>query len=328
MSIYNYSNRFDEAASYLCDRLSSVLLKLPDSIKSRTHEIRLRAGRPISLTLADKCLCINEFGQPYDYPAKNSLIATIKDIEITLSYICEMSVYSYTSDICEGFITIRGGHRAGICGKAVLDNGKIISVKDISSINIRIAREIKDCAAQLMPYIVTGKVINGCLISSPPGGGKTTVLRDIARSLSLAGKKLSVIDERGELGATYLGIPQNDMGAFCDILDGYPKAQGIMQAIRTLSPDVILCDEIGGEDDVKAIIEGMNAGVPIIATVHASDYDEAIKRPQINRLLKSGAIKIFILLYGREKPCVIKNVYKVGEYRDENSRFDYSVFRT
>lgn len=320
------AKRFDEANNYICDRLSSVLDKLPVSIKAQTHEIRLRAGRPLSITLPDTCLCVNKDGQP-SKDMSNTLFVTLKDIEITLSYICEMSLYSYTSDICEGFITIHGGHRAGICGKAVLDNGKITSVKDISSVNIRIAREIKGCAGDILPFIINNNTVNGSIIASPPGGGKTTILRDIARSLSLKGKKVAVIDERGELGASYQGIPQNDLGAFCDILDGYPKSKGILQALRALSPDIIICDEIGGEEDVNAVIEGMNAGVPVIATVHAGSYEEAKRRPQVQKLLGSGAIKTFILLYGHEAPGRIKNIYKAaGENENENSRNDYCIF--
>ena len=249
------------------------------------------------------------------------MFVTPKDLSDTFIKICDYSIYSFQSQIKNGFITFRGGHRAGFCGTAITDNQKITNIRNISSINIRIAKEVKGSADEIMKILGTNP--SGTLLVGPPASGKTTLLRDISRRLSNGEissiRKVTIVDERGEIGAVYQGIPQCDIG-FCDIMDGYPKGIGILQAIRVLSPDIIVCDEVGSESEVNSIEESLNAGVGIISSIHSGSIDELLNRKQGKRLLNSGAFKRVILLDNKDIPGKIKDVYKVDELNVKNFR--------
>lgn len=303
--------RFDDAAKNLGTLYNRF--NLPVEIKARAQEIRLRSGRPIVLSLPDGPLFMTSIGNPVYSVRADILCAEKSDIEEAFRIICDCSVHSHQREIQNGFITLRGGHRAGICGTAVTDGGFISNIRDISSINLRIARDIKGASNGVAGVVETRGHVSGTLIFGPPGCGKTTVLRDLARKLStgIRGRfyRVAVIDERGEIAATFKGQPQNDMGPCCDILDGYPKGEGIMQAVRCLSPDVVICDEIGGEEDEKAIEQSLNAGVAVIASAHAGSLSELMSRPQTAKLLSTGAFKNALCLAGREHPGVITGVY-------------------
>lgn len=304
--------RFDEAAKIL-GKLARCF-NLPDNIKAMTQEIRLRIDKPVVLSLPDGPMFITKSGTPALLPREGLFCASRENMDEAFNLICDCSVYSHQREIKNGFVTVRGGHRVGICGTAVTDGNFITNIRDISSINLRIARDIRGAAADTANVIAAGGNVVGALIFGPPGCGKTTVLRDLARILSsgsMFGKiyRVAVIDERGEIAATYHGKPQNDIGICCDVLDGYPKGEGIMQAVRTLSPDVVICDEIGGEDDEKAVEMGLNAGVTIIGSAHAGSFLELKSRPQTSRLIKSGAFKCAIRLSGREDPGNVAEVY-------------------
>jgi len=211
---------------------------------------------------------------------------------------------------------MKGGHRAGICGSAVVEEGEIVNIKDISSINIRIARSLSGVADAFLK-MMANKQIKGVLLAGPPSSGKTTILKDIAKQLAGGyygyNVKVAVVDERGELGAVYAGESKNDLGISCDVLDGYPKAQGMMQAIRCLSPDLIICDEIGTEQEARAVESCLNAGVRVIASVHAAGKEELRNRPSVRRLLATGAFDSIVLLKGRGAPGVIKAVYRAAD---------------
>ena len=248
--------------------------------------------------------------------------ATREDIDETFRGICSYSVYSHQNEIKNGFITLSGGHRVGLCGTAVTSNGSIGSLRDISSINIRIARQVYGCANAVLQAV--GKNLReGVLIAGAPASGKTTILRDMARQLSsgLCGdvRKVAVVDERGELAGTYRGVPQNDLGPCCDVLDGYPKGEGILQAIRSLSPEFIICDELGGLADVEAAAQGLNAGVGMISSVHAGNVRELLRRQQAVSLLHTGAFGYVVLLEGSREPGRVAEVYKAGELLAQGS---------
>ena len=196
-------------------------------------------------------------------------------------------------------MTIRGGHRAGICGTAVYKDHALTNIRDVSSVNIRVARQVDGAADQLLKNLGTN--FKGLLLCGAPACGKTTVLRDLARQLTdNSQKKVCVIDERGELAGTYAGVCQNNLGQ-SDILNGYTKGEGIMQALRCLSPDVIICDEAGGREDVQAIAQGVNAGVSIVASIHAATPQELLARSQ-GKIFK-----------GRQQPGEIKEIKKTKE---------------
>lgn len=306
------AERFDDAARNL--GILGDRFHLPLKIKAQAQEIRLRAGRPVVISLPDGPLFVTQSGEPAFTLQTGLLCAGKASIDEAFRIICDCSVHSHQREIRNGFVTLRGGHRAGICGTAVIDGDDVTNIRDISSINLRVARDIAGAASETAQLLLNHGSVLGAIIFGPPGCGKTTVLRDLARQLSTGSHggrlfRVAVIDERGEIAATYQGVPQNDLGPCCDVLDGYPKGEGIMQAVRCLSPDVIICDEIGGEEDEKAVEMSLNAGVTVIASAHAGSIEELMSRPQTSRLMASGAFKRAVRLSGREKPGVVAGIY-------------------
>ncbi len=298
--------QFEAAADTLCDELKNVVMSIPESKRASIQEIRLRSGKPLTMTDGTSTLFVDNAGRILYSISKNAFIVTQKHLYDTFRRLCGYSVYSCQNEIKNGFITIKGGHRAGLCGTAVIENGKITAVSDISSINLRISRQIFGVSEEIIKKIYP--LNGGVLIAGAPSSGKTTILRDLAYRLSLGMDcrmmRTAVIDERGEIAGTYSGNAYNDLG-LCDILNGYPKGEGIMQAIRAMSPQVIICDELGGEDDCVYAEQGFNAGAYIIATIHASSYEELMKRKQAQRLIDTGAFKNIVILESCDRPCKI-----------------------
>lgn len=315
-------NRFDQAAHGVCERLRSLLVKLPVQIKNDAQEIRLRAGKPVSVCCSKSTYFISQNGTPVCFLKEGLALSDRIDLEESFRNICCYSVYSHQHEIKNGYITMRGGHRAGICGTAVQNAGGVGGVRDISSINIRVARQIDGAADELFEKL-GNKLNGGVLLAGPPSSGKTTLLRDMARQLAggVRGdmKKVAVIDERGELAGTHQGFAQNDLGFCCDVLDGYPKGEGILQAIRSLSPEIIICDEMGGQADIAAVEEGLNAGVIMVASIHAGCIEELKRRKQAVRLLETGAFLNIVMLGDRSSPGKITGIYTAGEWDDQNS---------
>lgn len=191
-----------------------------------------------------------------------------------LNNLMKYSYYAYEEDIAKGFITIDGGHRVGICGKAVMNQGRVTMLREVSSFNIRWAREVIGCSDSLMQYIITPEKINNVLIVSPPGCGKTTLLRDIARNLSQRDYKVAICDERSEIAGMHGGITNYQFGHMVDVLDGCPKAEGIIMLIRSMSPDIIIADEIGRPEDLQAIETCVHAGVSVITSAHGYSIED------------------------------------------------------
>ena len=232
-------------------------------------------------------------------------IVTQQDVLQAFEKICENSVYSYRRQICDGYITIRGGNRVGIVGSAVVDNGQVININYISSLNFRIASQKIGCSNKIIEDIIDipNNTVYNTLIVSPPGCGKTTLLRDIVRNISngisivgFKGKTVGVVDERGEIAAMYKGIPQNDIGIKTDVIDNMPKPEAMRILVRSMSPDVIVCDEIGSIEDVNAIDYAMCSGVKGIFTAHGKDIEEIIKNPQLSKLINNHIFERVILL--------------------------------
>ncbi|WP_244835469.1 stage III sporulation protein AA [Clostridium sp. BJN0001] len=245
-------------------------------------------------------------------------ITGIDDINLCISRISDFSLYAYESDIRQGFITIKGGCRVGIAGECVIDKDSIKTIRNISSLNIRISREVVGCSDYLMRFLCDGQRVYNTIIISPPKCGKTTMIRDIARNISdgmdnifLKGKKVSIIDERSEIAACYLGVPQCNVGLRTDVLDNCLKKQGLLMAVRSLSPDVIICDEIGTKDDVDALYTAFNSGVKIITTLHGYSIDDLIKRNVFKKLLEENVIERVVILNSKENSFNISNIYKL-----------------
>lgn len=302
--------KIDQALNCLSPKIKRVLEAQKDLLYDRVTGIHLRLDRPLSISAPNGNYYISYDGALLQEPSGRAVIITKADLDDTFGKICRYSVYSVQNELINGFVTISGGHRAGVCGTAVVRNGEIINIRDISSVNIRISREIKGCSGMLINSLDTEK---GVLICGEPCSGKTTILRDIARYISTEeNKTVSLIDERGELAACVNGVNQNDVG-LCDVFSGYPKHSAVEQALRCMSPQYIICDEVGSLNDVKAIESCVNSGVSVIAAVHASNQNELIGKPNAKRLLLSGAFEYIVFLKSRKNAGRVKSVIKAGD---------------
>jgi len=309
-----WKNISSEIASYLAPPIKQLLLGLDEQYFSRLEEIRLRCQQPLLLKLGDRDFTITSRGR-LAADLYSGYVVTREDIQRTLASISDNSLYAFEEEIKRGYITIPGGHRVGLAGQVVVHKGEIKTIKNFSSLCFRIAREVPDCALPLIPYIAPRGVPVSSLLISPPRCGKTTLLRDLARILSngrpnLPAQNVTVVDERSELGGCYLGIPQLDVGSRTDVLDGCPKADGMMMAIRSLSPQVVITDEIGRAEDVAAISECLNAGVVVIASIHARNVKELENRPLMQDLMKLKAFRSGITLSRRIHPGNIEETIR------------------
>ena len=285
----------DEILRYFPNKIYQIfsnLLQENPKIANELQEIRIRVDKPIILKLREKDLILQY----------NILQTEILQI---VERLCENSIYAYKNQICEGFITIKGGHRVGLTGSCVIENGKITNIKYISSLNIRIAREVKNCSTRILREIIDieNKTIYNSIIVAPPGRGKTTILRDIIRRLSdgieeinFRGKTCGVVDERGEIAAMYKGAPQNDVGIRTDIIENVSKNKGIHMLIRTMAPEIIACDEIGSKEDVEAIHYALYSGVKGIFTMHGKNVEDIKNNKQIYELIENREIQKIIFL--------------------------------
>ena len=268
-------SKLSYAMALLPDRLKAAVLSAGQSEREKITELRLRRGRSLSAVLYGR-----EYFLTYDGRFMNSfegaVEVTAEDISQVFTRAFRGSVHSFPREMAQGYITCEGGNRVGFCGTAVSDRvGEVTSVKDISSINIRIAREVIGCAEAIFDRAFSDGLAS-LVIASPPCGGKTTVLR------------VSIIDERGELASVYEGESQNDVGARSDIFNAYDKSAAVVTAVKVMSPDVLVCDEIGAKGDLEALEYALNSGVRLVCTCHAAVFDDLKKRPAVGRLMKQG----------------------------------------
>lgn len=286
--------RFDSALSALSDTIGNILYHIPPAVKRDVCEIRLRLQRPLCLMTWDRCLFVNTDGTVTDTVTPKAFVVKQMDLQESFRILCGFSVYAHQDEIKNGFVTYLCGHRVGICGTAVVENGVVSSIRDITSMNVRIAKESIGIADDLL-QMLGDSITKGLLIAGKPGCGKTTMLRDLCRQLSSGALgrpyKVALIDERSEIAGVYGGELQNDVGICCDVLDGYPKKDGILQALRCLSPQMILCDELGTPEEVEALAAGVHTGVSFLTTLHAGSIEELLQRPQGKSLLQTGAFR-------------------------------------
>ena len=266
------------------------------------QEIKLRIGKPLIIIYRGKERMWKD------------VIVTKEEIKETLEYISNYSLYAYEHELKQGFITLEGGHRVGMAGQVIMEEGKIKNLKYISSINLRISHEVKNCADKIFPYITYNKQMYHTLLISPPRCGKTTLLRDIIRQVSdgnmwVKGCTVGVVDERSELGGCYLGNPQNEMGVRTDILDRCPKAEGMIMLIRSMAPQVIAVDEIGAQEDVHAIEYAMHCGCKMLATAHGYSMEEIQRKPIFEKLVQERRFERYVILSNRYQIGGIEAVY-------------------
>ncbi|MBV4415217.1 stage III sporulation protein AA [Clostridium tyrobutyricum] len=303
-----------------------ILNILPERLKNEIRdfitdkelqEIRIKINEPLILQVGNReIIC--------------KYVACIQDLSTIIKRMSNYSIYAFEEEMRRGYITISGGHRIGICGRCVIEKGEVKTIKDISSLNIRICREIIGCSNKIMKFIASENKIINTIIISPPKCGKTTLIRDITKNISngikamdFKGKKVCIVDERSEIGACSCGVPQLNIGMRTDVLDGCLKSEGIIMAIRSMSPDVIVCDEIGSYKDMDSIVTALNSGVSLITTIHGYGVQDLENRPVFKTILENKVFRRAIVLSGRNGAGTIEYVYDfpnkkkiIGEYID------------
>ncbi|MGE5485174.1 MAG: stage III sporulation protein AA [Ignavibacteriales bacterium] len=286
------------------------------------EEVRLRVARPLQVVASGRDIALDPDGNAV---RDGGVRVEPADLTRAMELVSGSSVYALEDQIRLGFITIPGGHRVGLCGTAVTEGAAVRTFRDISGVNYRFAREARGAGARLIPALMgdDGRALNTIVIS-PPGCGKTTLLRDLVRCLSdgeegAKPSRVCLVDERSEVAACSGGIPRNYVGQRTDVLDSCPKAHGIMTGIRSLSPEVIATDEIGRAEDSAAIAEALVAGVSVVATAHARDVSDAARRPGIGEILREGYFERAVVLSGRFGPGTVEGVFDLqlrGVFRD------------
>ena len=320
---YNDENLiFDNLINYLDPDIRSILIKLPNKYKENLEEIRLRVNRPLMLNMSGKDYYVSSDGEIKE-SYLDSLNITEKILFNTFKLICNYSIYAVEEELRNGFITVKGGHRVGVAGKGIYGNDKLETIKEISSLNIRISKEKIGVSKKILPYLIKNNItIYNTLIVSPPQCGKTTLLRDLIRSISngvpklrFKGLKVGVVDERSEIAGIFKGKPQNNVGIRTDILDGVRKYEGVFLLIRSMSPQVIATDELGGNKDIDAIHEALKAGVKLISTVHGESIEDIISKPNLKEIINERIFERYIILDNLNGPGSIRDIVDGSNFK-------------
>lgn len=291
MDVKKTAARFDDAVKFLPSTLRGDTASLSAEVKAKAEEFRLRCGHEATVLT------------PEGEVKFSKQRVTRRELETVLELATNSSVHSAIESISSGYVTVAGGHRLGLCGSVVIKSSAVTNITKLSSLSLRIAKEFPGVADEAIEKLSQYQRLRGLLIISPPGGGKTTLLRDVIRQLSngtakLPAKRIGIVDERGELAAVSMGIPQLDIGTHTDVMDGCHKAAGIVMLTKSMNPQLIAVDEITSPDDIEALEQAANCGVGLIATAHAGDLQELRRRPLYRRLLE---LRIFDILITIEK---------------------------
>lgn len=290
------------------EKVRALLRGLPALLLDKVEEIRVREGRPLEVNYSGKYHFLCGDGSLTQSPDE-AYKPNREDTHRLLDLISNHSLYTMEEELRKGFITIPGGHRIGLSGRTVLSGGGVEHLRDITGFNVRIARELPGLADNVLPYLIdkSRQRIMHTLILSPPQHGKTTLLRDLARQISSGsragregsrpGLKVGIVDERSEIAGSRRGIPAFDVGPRTDILDGCPKAEGMMMMIRSLSPDVLIADEIGRPEDAAAVTEALHAGISVVASAHGKEVAELARRPGLGGLMEHRMFERYVILH-------------------------------
>lgn len=292
-------NNLAQILNKLPEHVRGPILDLPEHIRNSLEEIRMKSDNDIRILAGNQEIIVS---------LKNHQRVTKGDLDTILNNLLDYSYYAYEEELAKGYITIEGGHRVGVCGRAVMKQGRVSLIKEISSLNIRRSREIIGAAEQVLPHVLDKEgAPRNTLIVSPPKCGKTTLLRDLARLLSYKGFKIGICDERSEIAGTYMGKPSYDVGPRTDVLDGCPKAEGMAMLIRAMSPDAVVTDEIGKQEDIAAVESALCAGVSILTTIHGSSKED-IAVSSIGSLVNKGVFARIIFLTNHPTTGSIREV--------------------
>ena len=337
----NAGRRIDNILIKLPESMQDRIMKLPKKALQQLEEIRIRTNTDTLLISGGR-----------EYSLRDGDEITAEVLEEILNRLLDYSYYAYEEELSRGYITIEGGHRVGICGRVTLENGQVHLIKDVSSLNIRRSREITGASEKILgavlspakapaesvsnagipagcggdrspvPSDISGvcpsaaecgrMVVRNTLIISPPKCGKTTMLRDLARNLSNAGFRIGICDERSEIAGCYDGKTSYDLGPRTDVLDGCPKADGILMLIRAMSPDVVMTDEIGKPEDAAAIRSALSAGVKIITTIHGSSFEDAAKSA-VGGLITDHVFETLIFLSAQPVTGTVEKILRMPE---------------
>ena len=301
------TSEIDFYLKFLPENMAKAIAFTDDEIKQNLTEIRLRKNSPLSLTANKENILINSYGKRSDI--KNCLFTSREELDCCVNNFCDGSYHAQANNIKNGFIITRDGCRVGVCGNIIYTSESDFVIDEITSVNMRVNRFVYYNSCPLIDLIKDGGMC-GILIYSPPGEGKTTLLRYLAAAVSkgLCGLKkyrTALVDEKREV---YM---KNKMdGGLLDVLYGYKKSDGIDCATRTMNPDVIMCDEIGGLEDTKSILSAQNSGVPLIATTHAGNFEQLKRKPNINLLIQNDVF-----------------LYFAGITLDKNNILKYNIYR-
>ncbi len=305
-------------------RSEDVLTMFPEAMRERwrmvakraecLQEIRMRVNVPATVLINQREWFVEADGSLVDRQPAGAACSA-EELEAVLNHLCQYSLYAFADEIRQGFLTIRGGHRVGLAGQVIMDDTRMRNMKYIRYLNIRIAHEIKGVSDPILPYLYdgTGQVRNTLLIS-PPGCGKTTMLRDMIRNLSDGtaygkGMNVSVVDERSEIAGSYLGAAQNDVGIRTDVLDGCPKKEGMMMLIRAMSPQVLAVDELGDEGDIRALQMALACGCRLMATIHGSSLADVKRKKYMCNVIEEELFERYVVLTRKNGACEVEGIY-------------------
>lgn len=293
-------------------RIRELIQSLPRAILGGLEEIRVRQNRPLEVITKEQSWFVNEQCQLSQNP-RDSITPCKEECTKMLNLITNHSLYTMEEELRRGYVTIEGGHRIGLVGRVVVEQGKVKYLRDVTGFNVRIAREVKGVGEQLLPCLVDSAGLKNVLIISPPQCGKTTLIRDLARLVSKGqaypSYKVGIVDERSEIAGCIDGVPQHDVGPRTDILDACPKAEGMMMMIRSMSPELLVVDEIGRSEDSYAVREAIYAGVSVLASAHGGSIEEICRRPTLAELIHEEIFSCYIVLNRQNGPGSVKGIF-------------------